>query len=120
MLVHLRQTNNAPELYAALQALKIFPNQRIALCTDSAYVILGAHGAAHRWKSRHWQGSSGCVACIELWEELLQEISQPNREILWVHVPSHVDIPGNEEADRLSNVGRVSHPKYPTHTTPAL
>ena len=119
MPVHLRQTNNAAELYAALPALKIFPNEHIALCIDSAYVILGAQGATQRWKSRGWRGSSGRVACIELWEELLQDISQRNREILWVKVPSHVDIPSNEEADRLSNVGRMYHPKYPTHTTPA-
>ena len=107
------KTNNA-ELYAALQPT----DQRIAECTDSAYVILGAQGAAQGWKSRGWRGSSGRVACIELWEALLQESSKPGRELVWVIVPSHVDVSGNEEAHRLSNVGRDPH--CPTKATPAL
>ena len=67
-----------------------------------------------------WRGSSGKVACIDLWQSLLQQLSNPNREILWVKVPSHVDVPSNEEADRLSKVGRMSHPLFPTKATPAL
>ena len=50
--VHLRQTNNAAELYAAVQALRIVPNTKIAICTDCEYVLLGAQGAAQRWQCR--------------------------------------------------------------------
>ena len=50
----------------------------------------------------------------------MHELSNPDREILWVKVPSHVDVPGNQEADRLSKVGRMSHPLFPTKATPAL
>ena len=117
---HLRQTNNAAELYAALQALKIIPDVQIAVCNDSAYVILGAQGTAQTWKSRSWRGSSGRVACTELWDNLLHEISKPGQELLWVKVPSHVDAPGNEEADRQSNAGSLSHPHCPSKATPAL
>ena len=36
------------------------------------------------------------------------------------HVYVHVDVPGNEDADRLSKVGRMSQPLFPTKATPAL
>ena len=64
--LHLRQTNNAVELYAAVRALQIVSNTRIAICTDSEYVLLGAQGAAKRWQCRGERGSSGKVACVDL------------------------------------------------------
>ena len=82
MPLHLRQTNNAAELYTAVQALQIISNTRIAICTDSEYVLLGAQGAAERWQCRGCRGSSGKVACVDLWQTLLQELSNPDREIL--------------------------------------
>ena len=39
---HLQQTNNFAELYAAVLSLKIVPDIRIAICTDSSCAILGA------------------------------------------------------------------------------
>ena len=120
MPLHLSQTNNAAELYAAVLALQIVPNTKITICTYSEYVLLGAQGAAKRWQCRGWRGSSGKVSCVDLWQTLLPELSNPDREILWVKVPLHVDVPGNEEADRLSRVGRMSHPLFPTKATRAL
>ena len=64
------------------------------------------------------RGSSSKVACVDVWQTLLQELSNPDKEILWVKVPSHVDVPGNEEADKLSKVGRMSHPLFPTNGEP--
>ena len=72
------------------------------------------------WQCQGWRGSSGKVACVDLWQTIVQELSNPDREILWVKVPPHVDVPGNEGADRLSKVGRMSHPLFPTKATPAL
>ena len=46
MPAHLPQTNNATEVYAVTQGLKIFPQANLALMTDSALVYLGATGAA--------------------------------------------------------------------------
>ena len=107
-------------LYAVVRALQIVTNTKIAICTDCEYVLLGAQGVAKRWQCRGWRGSSAKVACVDLWPTLKQELSNPDREILWVKVPSHVDVPGNEEADRLSKVGRMSHPLFPAKATPAL
>ena len=72
--VHLRQTNNTAELFAVLRAIQLLPPGRYA-CSDSSYVILGASGAARRSKLRGWTGSSGPVSNVEIWEQLLCELS---------------------------------------------
>ena len=41
-------------------------------------------------------------------EQLLFEFEQPGKEIIWVTVPSHVIVEGNNEADRLVEFGRLS------------
>ena len=78
--VHLRQTNNTAELFAVLRAIQLLPPGRYAFCSDSSYVILGASGAARRWKLRGWTGSSGPVSNVEIWEQLLSELSQPGKK----------------------------------------
>ena len=114
---HLRQTNNTAELFAALRALQIFISGEIAICTDSQHVMLGADGAARRWKLRGWVGSSGLVPNVPLWEQLLTEL--PGRTLHWVKVPSHVTIEDNNEADRLAEKGRRMHPRFPHLRTPS-
>ena len=115
-----RQTNNSAELLAVIRALKIFHTGDIALCTDSQYVILGASGAARRWRLRGWVGSSGPVSNVPLWEQLLMELDNNSRTVHWIKVPSHVTIEGNNEADRLADQGRQLHPRYPHPRTPQL
>ena len=117
--VHLRQTNNTAGLLAVIRALQIFTFGEIAICTDSEYVFLGATGAARRWKLRGWTGSSGPVSNVPLWELLLDTLSTHTGSIKFIKVPSHVDILGNNEADRLADQGRLSHPKCPVLRTPS-
>lgn len=81
-------------------------------------MILGAAGAAKCWKLQGWKGSSGPVSNGSLWELLLAELDRPDRTIHWVKVPSHVTIEGNNEADRLAEEGRMSHPRLPALSTP--
>ena len=47
---------------------------------------------------------------LELWKQLLAELDNPDREIQWIKVPSHVGIVGNEEADALAETGCLSSP----------
>ena len=103
-------TNNTAELYAALQAIKLFPGGKLAICTDSALVFLGASGKAHKWALNNWVGSKGPLSNVALWKELLTELDSPSRDIKWIKVPSHVGIQGNEEADSLAEIGRLSSP----------
>ena len=109
-----------PPSSAVIRALKIFHTGDIALCTDSQYVILGASGAARRWRLRGWVGSSGPVSNVPLWEQLLMELDNNSRTVHWIKVPSHVTIEGNNEADRLADQGRQLHPRYPHPRTPQL
>ena len=83
MPLHLRQTNNAPELYAAVRALQNVCNTRIAICTDSEYVLLGAHGAAKRWQCRLWRGSSGKMAYVRLWQTSSRNYPTPTGKSSW-------------------------------------
>ena len=103
---------------AALRALELFTTRDIAICTESQYVILGATGAARRWKLRGCKGFRGPVPNVSLWEQLLLELDTPGRTVLWVKVPSHVHVEGNKEADTLAEQGRMSHPKFPGLATP--
>ena len=82
--------------------------------------LLGAQGAARRWQARGWVGSAGPVSNIPLWKELLQLLDSTFQDILWVKVPSHVNVEGNEQADTLANNGRLSNPLYPARKTPRV
>ena len=115
-----RQTNNSAELLAVIRALRIFSTGDIAICTDSQYVVLGATGAARRWRLRGWIGSCGPVSNVPLWEQLLAALDENPRTVHWVKVPSHVTIEGNNEADRLADQGRQLHPRFPHRRTPSL
>jgi ribonuclease HI len=117
--VHFRQTNNTAELMAVVRALQILSFGKVAICTDSEYIFLGATGAARRWKLRGWTGSSGPVSNVPLWELLQDTLSAHTGSIKFIKVPSHVDILGNNEADRLAEQGRLSHPRCPVLKTPS-
>ena len=119
--LHMKQTINAAELMAALQALQLHANEpKVTICTDSEYVLKGAQGAALRWQARGWVGSAGPVSNVPLWKELLQHLDSTFQDILWVKVPSHVNVEGNEQADTLAHNGRLSNPLYPTRKTPKV
>ena len=87
---------------------------------DSEYVRKGAQGAALRWQARGWVGSAGPVSNVQLRKELLQHLDSTFQDILWVKVPSHVNVEGNEQADTLANNGRLSNPLYLARKTPKV
>ena len=118
MPIGVKQTNNAAELMAALRALRLHTHGKVAICSDSEYVLLGVRGATKRWKVKGWVGSCGPVSNVPIWEEVLLELERNERELVWIKVPSHVTVEGNNEADRLASVGLHSHPLYPFNCTP--
>ena len=117
--VHFRQTNNTAEIVSVIRALQIFTFGKVAICTDSEYVFLGTTGAAGLWKLWRWTGSSGPVSNVPLWELLPDSLGTHTGSIKFIKVPSHVDILGNNEADRLADPGRLSQPRCPVLKTPS-
>lgn len=105
-------TNNKMELTGAIEALAFLERVegRIAIYTDSTYVIQGIKEWIHGWKRRGWKtATGGDVLNRALWEDLeyLTSARGP-RAIAWHHVRGHVGIPGNERVDSIAD-GFATH-----------
>ena len=111
-----RQTNNGAELWAALEALRGFWVPKLAILTDSQYLQLGATGRAQHWKSKGRTTMSDKLQVhVPVWEMLLQETATPGREVRWEYFPAHVNVQGNEVANRLAMEGMWSGPLWSQH-----
>ena len=98
-----RQTNNAAELWAELQALQGFWVPKLAILIDVKYLLLGAWGQVNKCRSRGCTTSTGRLkANAPVWEKLIEEIQKPGREVRWEHVPGHTYVEGNERANVLA------------------
>lgn len=98
-------TNNRMELTAVIEALRALKRPcRVSLHTDSQYVQKGITEWLPAWKRRGWKTSGGApVKNQDLWQEL--DSLAARHRIEWHWVRGHAGHPGNEEADRLANLG---------------
>ena len=98
-------TNNRMELTAAIEALNALKRpSAVALHTDSKYVMHGITEWMHNWKKRGWKTANRKpVKNQDLWMALDEAIAR--HDITWKWVKGHDGDPGNEEADRLANLG---------------
>jgi len=100
-------TNNKMELTGAIQALTRLraTSGRLAVYTDSTYVIQGIEQWVHNWKRRGWKTATGGeVMNRELWEELSGlTAARPPRSMAWHYVRGHSGIPGNERVDAIAD-----------------
>ncbi len=104
-------TNNKMELTGAIQAfthLEAVPG-RVAVYTDSTYVIQGIEQWVHNWRRRGWKTATGAeVLNRDLWETLHGLTSaRPPRSIAWHYVRGHTGIPGNERVDAIADAFAV-------------
>ena len=99
-------TNNRMELMGAISALQHVPagSARIAIYTDSSYVINGITQWVWGWQRRGWKTSEGAdVLNRELWEQLLALVHTHGRARLnWQWVRGHDGTPGNERVDQIA------------------
>ncbi len=104
-------TNNKMELTGAIEALAELEHVdgRLAIYTDSTYVIQGIESWVHNWKRRGWKtATGGDVLNRDLWEALSGLVSaRPPRSISWHYVRGHVGIPGNERVDAIADAFAV-------------
>jgi len=98
-------TNNRMELTAAIEGLKALKRpSEVVLYTDSRYVMDGITSWLANWKNRGWKtAAKKPVKNQDLWQALDEEAAR--HEIRWVWVKGHSGHDGNEEADRLANLG---------------
>lgn len=104
-------TNNKMELTGAIEALTELEHVdgRLAVYTDSTYVIQGIESWVHNWKRRGWKTAAGGeVLNRDLWEALSGLVSaRPPKSISWHYVRGHVGIPGNERVDAIADAFAV-------------
>lgn len=107
-------TNNKMELGGAIAALRHLSDQRgrLAIYTDSTYVIQGITQWVWGWRKRGWKTASGAdVLNRELWEELFALTGARARgDLEWHWVRGHVGTPGNERADEISVAFALQEP----------
>jgi len=100
-------TNNKMELTGAIEALAALRNVpgRVAIYTDSTYLIQGIRGWIFGWRKRGWKtATGGDVLNRDLWERLDALVTARGpRAIEWHYVRGHAGIPGNERVDEIAD-----------------
>jgi ribonuclease HI len=96
------KSNQSAELYVILYAIQSTPHDReLIIKTDSMYAIQGLTKNLSKWENQGWMYSKHAV----LFKEITAWIRHRNNftKITWVK--GHSGIRGNDEADRLANIG---------------
>lgn len=102
-------TNNRMELMGVIFGLEqLKTKSNVQVYTDSRYVIYGiTKGWAVKWKQNNWYRTKTEKAInSDLWERLLNEISNHNVQFNWVK--GHAGHPENERCDALASYGIYS------------
>lgn len=96
-------TNNRMELMAAISALEALKQpSKVALTTDSKYVLQGLTEWLPNWKKRNWQtAAKKTVKNVDLWQRL--DTAAQAHEIDWHWVKGHSGHRENEMVDQLAN-----------------
>ena len=98
-------TNNRMELKAVIEGLKSLKKRcRVALHSDSKYVLQGLQEWMAGWKKKGWVrvegGQKKPVKNVELWQELDQLVAR--HQISFHHVRGHSGHPENERCDVMA------------------
>ena len=120
-------TNNRMELTGPIEALAHLRKTpgRVAVYTDSTYVIRGISEWIPNWQRRGWRTTEGKeVLNREFWERLWTLVQDRADGVEWHYVRGHIGIPGNERVDEIANAFAIQNsPKlydgplsdYPVH-----
>jgi len=100
-------TNNRMELSGAISGLAALTavTGRVAIYTDSTYLIKGIQEWIWAWRRRGWKTATGGeVLNRELWEQLaLLVTAREKGSVSWHYVRGHAGIPGNERVDAIAD-----------------
>jgi len=98
-------TNNRMELTGPIEALAHLKaaTGRIAVYTDSSYVIRGISEWIPSWHRRGWRTIEGKdVLNRDLWERLWTLVRDRADGVEWHYVRGHIGVPGNERVDEIA------------------
>ena len=100
-------TNNQMELRAVIEVLKTLAREegKIALYTDSTYVIRGITQWIWAWRAKDWKTAEGKeVSNQDLWKTLFALVSARGKKnaVEWKYVRGHTGVPGNEREDEIA------------------
>ncbi|KAI8430090.1 hypothetical protein MSG28_000511 [Choristoneura fumiferana] len=108
-----RATNNCGEIQAASLAIKMALKNgvnKLAINTDSQFLIKSATQWIPGWKRRGWKLASGEPVKNEADFRELDSV-QNKLEIKWNYVKAHDGLHGNEMADKLAKEGAAKYDK---------
>jgi ribonuclease HI len=102
-------TNNIMEMTAVLRALTHCAAHRmkpddVRIFSDSQYVVKGCNQWRYSWAAKGWEKGKASLKNVALWKRIANAHDAFPCEITWIR--GHSGIAGNEEADRLADVGR--------------
>ena len=63
-----------------------------------------------KWRRHGRKGWSSPIGHSDLWQQIHSLVTMHGDTLQFVWVPSHVNIEGNEQADKLAENGRLMHP----------
>lgn len=100
-------TNNQMELLGVIEGLEwlaLNRAEKVAIWTDSTYVIKGITAWVFGWRNKNWVTATGSpVLNKDFWERLLAVTMKfPKGALSWNYVPGHSGIPGNERCDEIA------------------
>lgn len=125
-----KPTNQRAELHAANDALKTIekevtsthrPNHKYEILTDSKYTKLCLNEWSDKWLRNGWKSSNGgSVLNRDIIEDARKRLdvingtllSRGESPVVFTYVPGHQGVEGNEQADRLANLGADQYDHY--------
>ena len=100
-------TNNRMEMMGAISALEALQTPAaVIVYSDSKYLIDGITKWIKGWKKNGWKTRAGEVKNVDLWKRI--DALAAKHSIRWEWVKGHNGNPGNERADTLARMGRMS------------
>ena len=81
---------------------------------DAEIVFKGITEWMFKWRRHGWVGAAGPVGHSDLWQQIYILTLMHGDTLSFQWVPSHIGIEGNEQADRLAELGRLQHPHNAT------
>ncbi len=94
-------TNQRMALRSAIEGLRALKRRsRVALYSDSNYLIRGMKEWVHDWARRGWKRKGGRIEHLDLWGDLVRLAARHRVEWRWVK--GHAGDPKNEYANQLA------------------